>query len=322
MDMRDLLGQPMLPASFPIPTDRPFTRATAYREAGLTWRDLAWLVAHGFLNHPIKGVYVASAVPDSIELRLACLRLVAPPDAVLVDRHAGWVHGGDMLLHPNEHLNLSPLALFLPAGRGRLRNKLTDSGERSLSSADVMEIGGLRVTTPIRTAWDLGRHRWPDRSLSGVDQMLSTGTFSKDELLAGLVRFRGQRWVTTLRVVAPLGDGRAASPPESVVRLRCIEAHMPDPTPQLAVRAGGELLGYLDVGCADLRLGVEYDGDEWHSTPDQLAHDRDRRRRMQQEAGFMVLALRKENLYGAKADADVLIRRALADARRRMGIVA
>src|SRR5829696_1503974 len=139
MKLSSLVGHPFLPADFPLPLDHPFTYRTAQREAGLDSNDLHWLVENGFLARPIRNVYVAAQLPDSIELRCACLRLVVPPDAVIVDRHAGWLHGAEMVLAPNEHLDLAPTTAFLPPGR-RLRNALADSGERRLRGDDIVEV--------------------------------------------------------------------------------------------------------------------------------------------------------------------------------------
>ncbi|HWJ81399.1 MAG TPA: hypothetical protein VNS55_04095 [Nocardioides sp.] len=319
MNLTSLLGAPLLPASFPLPLDQPFTYRTALREAGLTSRDLQWLVANGFLRRALRGVYVASHLPDTIALRCACLRLAVPPDAVITDRHAGWVHGAEMVLAPNEHLDLATIRTFLPAGRGRLRNPLSDSGERTFRPDDVMEIDGLRVTTPLRTAWDLGRVRWPERSLASLDQMLRLRAFSKEELTDGVERFRGMRWVRTLRAIAPLADGRAESPPESVLRLRWIEALLPAPVPQLEVWHLGELLARLDLGNEDARYGAEFDGMEWHSSPEQQAHDRQRRAACEEHEGWLIDVFVKENLYGRTANAERMLREGMAEARRRLG---
>jgi hypothetical protein len=315
-----LLDQPFLPASFPLPIDQPFTYRTAAREAGLDGNDLGWLVEHGFLVRPIKSVYLAAQVPDSIDLRCACLRLVVPPDAVVCDRHAGWLHGATMVLAPGEHLELAPIRLFLPAGRGRLRNDLADSGERTFRADDIMELDGLRVTTPIRTAWDLGRNRWTERSLSAMDQMLRLRVFTKEELVTGVERFRGMRWVRTLRVMAPLADGRAESPPESVLRLRWIETLRFPPTPQLEVSDDGEFLARLDLGSEEWRYGAEYDGADWHDTPEQQEHDRKRRRQCEKRAGYVITPFRKEHLFGQNANSEQLLLAGVAKARRRLGL--
>jgi hypothetical protein len=320
MKLSSLVGHPFLPADFPLPLDQPFTYRTAQREAGLDSNDLHWLVENGFLARPIRNVYVAAQLPDSIGLRCACLRLVVPPDAVVCDRHAGWLHGAEMVLAPVEHLTLEPIRIFLPAGRGRLRHDLADSGERTFRSDDLTEIRGLRATTPIRTAWDLGRTRWQERSLAGLDQMLRLRVFTKEELVSGVARFRGMRWVRVLRAMAPLADGRAESPPESVLRLRWIEVLVFRPTPQFEVWDGGQFLARLDLASEELRWAAEYDGDEWHSSPEQRTHDRARRELCEQRANWLITPFRKENLFGRHQNAERLLRVGAADARSRFGI--
>ncbi len=322
MNIDSLHGQAFLPPSFPLPLDQPFTYRTALREAGLTSRDLQRLVTEGFLRRPIKGVYVATQIGDSLDLRCACLRLMVPADAVVTDRHAGWVHGAEMVLAPNEHLELSPVRIFLPAGRGRLRNELADSGERTFNPDDIVELNGLRVTTPIRTAWDLGRNRWPERSLSALDQMLRLGAFTKEELTFGVGRFRRMRWVTVLRVMAPLADGRAESPPESVLRLRWIEVNLPAPIPQLEVWDGADFLARLDLANEELRFAAEYDGAEWHASPEQQAHDRARRRAAQDRADWWIRPFVKENLFGPTQNAERMLIEGAAEARRKAGAAA
>lgn len=320
MRRTDLEGLALLPPGFPLPLDAPFSTATARAEAGLSVRDLGWLVDQGFVRRLIRGVYVAAPVPDSLELRCAALRLVVPSDAVVCDRHAGWLHGADMVLEPNEHIHLTPVCVFLPSPGRRLRNGLVASGERSLSVDDVVEIHGLRVTSPLRTAWDLGRTRFVERSLAAMDQMLRLGQFSKEQLVAGVPRFRGMRWVITLRATVPYVDGRAESPPESVLRLRWLQAHLPEPVPQLEVYDDlGTFLARLDIANPQLFLGAEYDGDEWHSTPDQLRHDRQRRAVVEAETPYVIKVFRKENLFGPRADAEKILRTAAVDARRRLG---
>lgn len=316
MRTSELHGLRHLPEGYPLPIDRPFTYRTAQREAGLSGRDLQWLVANEFLTRPLRGVYADARLPDSIGLRLASLRLVVPPDAVVCDRHAGWAHGADMVLAPGEHLALGAIRVFLPAGRGRLRNELADSGERAFRPDDVVEVDGLRLTTPIRTAWDLGRQRWPERSIAAMDQLLRLGAFSKQELVAGVERFRGMRWVRVLRAVAPLTDHRAESPPESVLRLRWIETLPFAPTPQYEVWDDGEFLARLDLANEQWRFAAEYDGAEWHSSEEQRLHDRARRELCSERGGWVIVPVRKENLYGPAQDAEARLR---AGARRARG---
>ncbi len=84
----------------------------------------------------LRGVFHFASIVDDLELRLAILRLVVPPDCVVTDRTAGWLWGANMILAPNDHLQVPPVHVFSPPGY-RLRNGLVSSGERMLSAADV-----------------------------------------------------------------------------------------------------------------------------------------------------------------------------------------
>lgn len=300
-----------------LPLLEAFTTKTG-REAGYTHHQLGWLVRQGLLRHPIKGVYVNALLPDSTGLRCEMLGLVVPEDCVVVDRHAGWLLGAEMVLAPDEHLQTQPISMFRPAGMGRLRNDVAESGERTLGEEDVTEVHGLRVTTPIRTAWDLGRVRNPDRAIAGMDAVARLGSFSLQELLDGIEKFRGMRWVTTLRAIAPLVDSRSQSPGESVLRLRWIQTHLPTPQPQLEVWRGGILLAILDIANEDLRYAAEYDGLEWHLSPEQKEHDAGRREAVAHE-DWTIDVFVGADLFGRQASAESRLRAGAAEARRRYG---
>jgi hypothetical protein len=307
-----------LDESFPLPLDAPFTHAHA-RSEGLTRDVLTELCRLGLLRRPIKGVYAASQLGDSVELRARALRLVVPEDCVICDRHAGWLHGAEMVLAPNEHLELRPISVFRPSGMGRLRNGLADSGERNLTPADIVELHGLRVTTPLRTAWDLGRQRSRDIAFSGLDAMLRLETFDKGELVHGVPRFGRMRWVTVLRELAPLADGRSESPGESVLRLRWIDLSLPTPRPQVPVVLTGGRVVYLDVGNEEARFAAEFQGWEWHSSPDQVEHD-DERLGLVESDGWVVKPVWRANLWGPQADIERILLQGIVEARQRFGV--
>ncbi|ABL82039.1 MULTISPECIES: type IV toxin-antitoxin system AbiEi family antitoxin domain-containing protein [unclassified Nocardioides] len=316
MDIDQMLADGQIGPSFPLPADVPFTRAAA-GAAGLSRRALDRLVSEGLVRRPIKGVYVGTHLLDSLALRAACLRLVVPEDCVVVDRHAGWLHGAEMILAPNEHLELRPLSLFRPSGHGRLRNALAASGERNLRPDEIMEVQGLRVSTPLRTAWDIGRVRWTDEAISGLDAMFRLGRFTREEFLDGIPRFGRMRWVTTLRAIGPLADGRAESPGESVLRLRCIECGVLV-VPQVEVFRDGRIFARIDLADEDLQVGFEYDGAEWHSSPAQLRHDQERRAELVDD-GWLIKAFGCPDVFGRARSCEAVIRSAAAEARRRRG---
>lgn len=317
MDIRRHLEQPILDDSFPLPTAEPFTTQQA-RAAGLTSRNLKELVDAKLLRRQIRGVYLAAQAGDSPRLRAASIRLVVPEGCVVCDRHAGWLHGAEMALAPGEHLALRPVSVFRLRGMGRLRNDLTDSGERDLRPEDLTEVDGIPVTTQLRTAWDLGRQRSRDDAIAGLDAMMRLRAFTRDELLAGVRRFRGHRWVTRLRELAPLADARAASPGESVLRLRWHDCGLPRPELQVQVWRHEQLLAVLDIAHEDLRYAAEYDGEEWHSSPAQREHDL-RRRTEAADEGWLIDPFTKHEVFGRHRTVDATLRDGVMRARAALG---
>lgn len=296
---------PRLDESSNLPLDVPFTAAVARRQ-GVPRAQLTRLCQIGALRQPIRRVYLASQVPDSLLVRAQCMALVMPDDCVIVDRHAGWVQGAEMTLAPGEHINVLPLQLFRPSGHGRLRNGLTVSGERNLISSDITEVFGLPVSTILRTAWDLGRVPSRQRSIAGIDQMMRLPEFPKEEFLAGIERFRGQRWVTNLRVLGPLATGKAESPGESALLLGWHDAGIPEPTPQVEFWEDGRLVARCDVGNEELGYMTEYLGFEWHSSEVQVTSDASRREYVEGR-GNVVDEFTKHEVFGRHRNLDQLL---------------
>jgi hypothetical protein len=312
-------GQAFLDSRFPLPLDSPFTLGQA-RAEGVAPVELTRLVGDGFLRRPIEGVYVAAQAPDSLELRAAAVRLVLPPGAVVTDRTAGWLHGASMILAPGDHLVVPPLSVFHRARGGRYRNDLMASGQRMMPDRHVQELFGLPVTTPVRTACDLGRMLKRSAAMGAMDMMARLGVFEVGEVVESAEEFRGFRWVTQLRELAPLMDPRSESPPESTVRLRWHDLnHLPPPEPQRPVRRSPSTTYWLDVGNDELRFAVEYDGLEFHRTPAQLTKDRRRRSWITTNTDWLVRVVTRDNVFGPHADLDRILMEGVRAARRTRG---
>lgn len=306
------------PADLPVPQDRPFGTAEALECVG-GWRPLVSLVERGILARPLQGAYSVATLPDTLEHRVAAVRLVLPDDAVICDRTAAWLHGAPRVLAPGAHLVVPKPSVFIPQRGRRLRNSLVSSGSRDLLARDVVELGGLALTSPLRTACDLGRLLPRDQALAALDSMLRSEKVERSELLAEIARFRGFRGVVRLRELAPLADGRSQSPGESILRLRWHDcAELPQPDLQVEVPTPWGTSYWLDLGVPEIRYSGEYNGVEWHG-PDRQEHDDRRQEWLQEEAGWTVDPFVGANVHGPLQDADVRlragVRRALA-ARR------
>ncbi len=309
----------LLGPDFPLPLGLPFTTRRAIK-AGVSRWALSRLLCDGYLRRVLKGVYVATQTPDSLGLRAEALLLVVPRHSVVTDWTAVWLFTG--LLAPNDHLELPAISMFLPAGRGRLRNRLCASGERTFLPADLMTVGGLTVTTPLRTAWDMGRLVHRDRAISALDALLAHDPGMAADMVDGVERFRRQRGVVQLRELAPLADGRAESPGESVLRLRWLDLpSLPRPTPQVPVLSDqGEEVYRLDLGVPELRFGVEYDGEAFHSSDADRSHDMLRREWISRERGWLIKPVRRHNVFGPTRDIEEILYTGVDEARRRLGL--
>ncbi|CAN5122746.1 hypothetical protein BH18ACT9_BH18ACT9_08370 [soil metagenome] len=183
---------------------------------------------------------------------------------------------------------------------------------------DVHVIAGVAVTTPLRTAWDVGRLFRRDVAIGGLDGLLRHTSLERDELVAGVERFRRRRGVVQLRELAPIADGRAESPGESVLRLRWLDLPtLPPPVPQVPILNGqGKEIYRLDLGVEELRYAAEYDGEEFHTDEADRAHDRARRDWITDRRHWVIDAVGRLNVFGPSRDIEGILIEGIESARR------
>ena len=302
----------LLGAEAPVPLDVPFTRGQALA-LGLSLRDLRLLTDAGLLRRVLRGVYAAAQAPDSVLFRATALSLVLPDRAVVTDRAAAWLHGMP-LLKRGAHLEAPPLEVCHTTDTRMVRPGI-DGHRRGLLKTDVAVVHGVRTTTPLRTALDLGRLLWRYDALAALDAALRIGV-PYGAMLAELPRFRGYRGVRQLRALLPIADGHAESPGESALRLHWHDAGLPAPEPQFWLHDDhGAQVFRLDLALPALRLAAEYDGVEHHTSAADRAYDESRRLWIR-ERGWTLVVLTKEHVYGPRLEATEILRGALVEARR------
>ena len=297
----------------PLPLTGPFTGAQAV-DLGVSRSRLTTLTGRGLVRPVLRGVYAAAQVVDSIEFRAEALSLVVPASAIVTDRTAAWLHQVDILARSAVH-QMPPIEIYSRAG-SRLRRPDVSSGERRMHDEDVMVVNGVLVTTKLRTAFDLGRRLNRFHALAALDALLRAGV-QRQDLLAGVERFRGERGVVQLRHLVPLADPRPESPPESVLRLHWLEASgMPPPEPQVWVHDGDHARYRVDVGNDDLRYGAEYDGAAFH---DDDQADGERREWLDEEGGWVIDVFVDADIY-PRGDPTTRLQHGAYLARRKSGL--
>lgn len=159
---------------------------------------------------------------------------------------------------------------------------------------EVTRIGGLPVTTRLRTAFDLGRHLDRGAALARLDALMWNQHFDVDDVARLAEHHPRARGVTQLRELLPLVDGGAASPRESTMRLRLHDNGFPRPEAQLPVLVGSRPVAFLDLAWRRYRVAVEYDGDHHRKNRRQYVKDI-QRLRMLEEMGWIVVRVIAED---------------------------
>lgn len=286
-----------------MPTDlpqQPFTTAHA-QVLGISRKQLSAAEAHGSLRRVLRGVYVPAHLSDTVELRAACAALVVAPGSVVRDRTAAWIHGVDVLTHA-EHEVLPSVETCVPRFRAPSDRCGVDGGTRDLAPEDVMTVHGVLVTTPLRTALDLGCHLRRRDALAALDQFMRLHGLTHQEMGRAVGRYFRRRGVVQLRRLIPLADERAESPRESWTRLEIIDAGLPTPVLQHWVEVHGVPTYRLDHAYPRHRVAVEYDGEDFHDrTEEQRRNDRERRDWLVQH-GWTVIVVRRGDFSGSGLD--------------------
>ena len=275
--------------------DHPFTAQQA-GALGLSDYQVRTALAGGHLRRVVRGVYVPADLDDSVELRASAVALVVSPHQVVCDRTAAWLHGVDVFGLTDKAL-LPAVEVCALRGRAVTELRGVDGRTRDLRTEDLMNMGGLRVTTPLRTSLDLACGLGQHRALGALDQFMRHHGVTQWEMGNLLPRYRRRRGVIQARRLIPLADPRAESPMESWVRLDIHLAGLPAPALQHQILRDGILLYRLDHAYPAHRVATEYDGEEWHlRTEEQRENDRKRREWLRRH-GWTVIVVDKDGVH-------------------------
>lgn len=215
-----------------------------------------------------RGVYIPKTAVPSLSDRTLGAWLTTDRAGVIAGVAASALHGAEWV-DDNE-----PIEILVQDRRRQLG--LIPRIDR-LAADEVTNVDDLLVTTPARTAFDLGRYQKRSLAIGRLDALMRAAPFAAEEVSALMYRYGPVRGVRQLRELLPLVDAGAESLKESWLRLFLIDNGFPIPETQIPVFDGsGEPFAFLDMGWRDLQLAVEYDGDQ-HRT-DRPAYVKDMRR--------------------------------------------
>jgi very-short-patch-repair endonuclease len=236
----------------------------------------------------------------------------------LVRARAGWLWSrrrgivaglSASALHGAEWVSVDAPLEILHSNRNAMPNLIV-RGDR-IDDDEVALIDGVPVTTPARTAPDLGCWYSMTESVAAIDDLFRATDLKVAEVETLMHRYPGRRGVQMARTAIGLADAGAQSPKETWLRLVLIRAGLPRPQTQIAIQDEfGDILAYLDMGWEEIKVAVEYDGEQHRNDRRQYTWDI-RRVEMLERRGWIVV-----RVVAGDRPADVVRRVRAAMARR------
>ena len=261
--------------------EEPFV-GTEARAAGLSRHHLR---SKSTRLHPNVYVCAEGSDPDLAQ-RIRAAWLWSHRQAVIAGSTAAFLHRTQWIDRDTavELIHSNPRS---PAGVIARRDLLLDG--------EVMLINDLTVTTPTRTAFDLGRRDGIFRAWARVHALMRV-TGAKEQDVAQLASRHGHaRGLRQLEQVLSLADPGAQSPKESWLRLVLIRGGLPRPQTQIpVVDEEGFPVAYLDLGWPEVMVAVEYDGDHHRTDRNQYVKDI-RRREFLERMGWIIITIVAED---------------------------
>ncbi|MDU0349243.1 hypothetical protein [Actinomyces sp. MRS3W] len=275
---------------YPTPPERPRMCFTADRsEHDLAGRrDLVRVARGGYMVVPDRDTPLWR-VKQLVTLARCEAALRASPSAIALTHEAAAVVLGLPLLESEPHIRLAvpgdrthstmtlPTVMYgMPESRRRGRAVILRRSTITPAPEEVINVGGLRVTTPLRTAMDCAFDLPLRESLPVVDAALravcrpdrfnrrSHGEMDIEaarERLMRMVEGQGKRnGKRRARLAVERADPFAESPGESVLRWAVGVAGLPDPVTQRRWIGDDGREYFLDLACEPAMIDLEFDG--------------------------------------------------------------
>jgi hypothetical protein len=304
-------------------SDVVFLRREAIAD-GYTDRAIRALVKAGVWHRVRHGAYVSGALwaeldaADRHRVRARAVLRTAHPSTVLSHVSAAVEHGA-----PVWGVDLEIVHVTRTDGKPRRREAGVVHHTGLLPDPDLVEVNGVRATSPLRVAAEMTTVTSVESALVSVDALLRLA--GADDGSVAAQQATVNRWPYSLasQVVFRLADPRHESPGESRTAYFCWQAHLPRPDPQVEVRdEDGVLVARLDFAWPAFGVFLEFDGKEKYlryrregETLDEfLMREKKREERICRLTGWTCIRIG----WGELHHPDVLARRirAILDSRR------
>lgn len=236
-------------------------------------------VARGDLVSVWTGIYAAED-PDPL-IRLHGLDLRAGEPVAICLGTAAAAYGFDTEDTVDLHV-LNPVGHQLRDSDGLVVHRR--------EGAPLGVVDGRPATEPAWTAVEVARGLRRPRALATLDAALRSRTCDRRQLHQAAGRQAGRRGIVNVRELIPLAAAESESPMESEARLAMLDGGLPPPVLQHEIVDRNWRTWRVDFAWPDCRVAAEYDGFDWHSGPEELRRDRQKRAALH-EVGWTVLSI-------------------------------
>lgn len=291
-----------MPPQQPIPSaflSRPFLASEAY-VAGLSPQVLR---GRRF-RRVLRSVYVASDVPDSLEVRVDAVRLLTADSAVISHTTAAQLRGLPVPTTELVHISTPP----------DIRSPRIVGVRSHEGAPSAVTLAGRRISAPIDNFAELAEMlSLVDLVILG-DAMVRRGFVGRAELVECVTAMSRRRGVRLARRAASLVRACVDSPMETRVRLLLVLAGLPEPTPGYCVRDSvGGWIGEVDLAFSGCKIAIEYHGDI-HRTKRRRWQSDVAKAELLRELGWTVIVITAEDLEGRPERVLTRVQNALAEA--------
>jgi very-short-patch-repair endonuclease len=255
--------------------DEPFIGSEALARAALRRHQL-----RSRFQAVFPDVYVRRGQPLTLRQRTVAAWMWSHRQGVIAGLSAAAWHGSKWV---DAHLPVELIWSNLRPPRG------VRTYDMKIDADEFRVVASLPVTTPERTAFDIGRRGAIGAAIAHLDALIQATAVKVPDIAQLADRHRGARGLRQLETALELVDPGAQSPKETWLRLLLTRAGLPRPATQIPVQipADGRLY-YLDMGWEDLMIAVEYDGEQHRL--DRWQYTRDiRRREALERLGWIVI---------------------------------
>lgn len=249
-----------------------------------------------------RGVFSEASTPRTTLLLLDSARLSTGAQSVAACRDtAAQLHGFAVIDDPNVHILASDARMTRSSGLVVHRDQV--------SEGELVVVRGALGTHAARTAIDLARAYNRLDALAVLDLALRRGT-TLEQLLVELDHHTGKRGVRQAKELVLYASPLAESPMESRTRMRCIDAGLPHPEPQVLVSADGTVRR-PDLGWKKWKIGLDYESLEWHTGANAASRDNPRHNWLT-NLGWLMFYVGPSQVYRCPESFTDPIRRAIA----------